>query len=188
MHHLTFNESIKKICSGHSPWVYVYVLLIPLVNWSFANVPTYPLFSGEWNPMVIVTGLILVVRDLAQREVGHTIFLPLAIGIGISFLMAPPQIAAASALAFAVSETIDWAIFTYTKRPLSGRIMWSCAAAAPIDSAIFLIGADMAIPGLFSWITLIAAVISKLSGAYVVYLMLKHRERKAIANPKSINQ
>jgi uncharacterized PurR-regulated membrane protein YhhQ (DUF165 family) len=131
--------------------------------------------------MVIVTGLILVVRDFAQREVGHTIFIPLLIGIGISFLMAPKEIALASALAFGISECIDWAIFTYTKRPLSGRIMWSCAASAPIDSLVFLVGANMAVPGLFSWPTLIFSVASKLSGAYVVYLMLKRRERKMMA-------
>lgn len=181
--HLTLKESLKKIASGRSPWVYVYVLLIPLVNWSFANVPSYPVMGGEWNPMVIVTGLILVVRDLAQREVGHTIFIPLMVGLVISFIMAPPEIAAASALAFGISETIDWAIFTITKRPLSGRIMMSCAASAPVDSLVFLLGANMAVPGLFSWPTLILSVASKLSGAYVVYLTLKRRERHAGVTP-----
>ena len=167
------------MASGRAPWTYVYVLLIPLVNWSFAHVPTYPIaMGGTWNPMVIVTGLVLVFRDLAQREIGHVIFIPLAIGITISFMMAPPEIAAASAIAFAISETIDWAIFTFTHRPLSKRIMWSCSASAPVDSLIFLLGANLAIPGLFSWPTLIASVVSKLSGAYVVYLMLKRRERQ----------
>lgn len=181
MHHLTLKESLKKIATGRTPWVYLYVLLIPLVNWSFANVPSYPIWGGEWNPMVIPTGLILVVRDLAQREVGHTIFGPLCLGIFISFFMAPPEIAAASAIAFGISESIDWAIFTFTKRPLSKRIMWSCGASAPVDSLVFLLGANMAIPGLFSWVTLTASVISKLSGAYVVYLMLRRRERKVAA-------
>lgn len=181
MQHLTLKESLKKIAGARAPWVYVYVLLIPLVNWSFANVPSYPVWGGEWNPMVVVTGLILVVRDLAQREVGHTIFLPLCVGIFVSFIMAPPQIAAASAIAFAISESIDWAIFTFTKRPLSGRILWSCGASAPVDSLVFLLGANMAVPGLFSWPTLLLSVASKLSGAYVVYLMLKRRERQAMA-------
>lgn len=177
--HLTFVEAFKKICRGSAPWVYVYVILIPLVNWSFENVPTYPVAGGQWNPMVIVTGLILVVRDLAQREVGHTIFLPFAIAVVISFVMAPPEIAIASVLAFAVSECIDWAIFTFTKRPLSKRILWSCGASAPVDSTIFLVGANMAIPGIFNWVTLGASILSKLAGAYVVYLMLRRRERKS---------
>ena len=173
----SFVLSVKKIIRGRAPWTYVYVLLIPLVNWSFAHVPSYPVLGGEWNPMVVVTGLILVVRDLAQREIGHTIFLPLTIGLAVSFLMAPPEIALASAAAFAVSETIDWAIFTFTHRPLSKRILWSCGASAPVDSTVFLIGASMAIPGLFSWVTLLGSVLSKLAGAYVVYLHLKRRER-----------
>jgi len=180
MHPHTFTLALKKVCRGATPWTYVYVLLIPLVNWSFANVPSYPVMGGEWNPMTIITGLILVVRDLAQREIGHTIFLPLCIGIAISFLMAPPEIAAASALAFGISECIDWAIFTFTRRPLSARIMWSCAAAAPVDSFVFLVGADMAVPGLFTLPTLICSIASKLAGAYVVYLHLKRRERRAV--------
>ena len=176
----SFPSFIRRAATGRTPWMYVYVVLIPLVNWSFAHVPSYPVWGGEWNPMVIVTGLILVFRDLAQREVGHWIFLPLALGIAVSFIMAPPAIAAASACAFAVSETIDWAIFTFTKRPLSKRILWSCAVSSPVDSAVFLLGASLAIPGIFSWATLICSVVSKLAGAYMVYLTLKRRERTSI--------
>lgn len=171
-------EALKKICTGRSPWVYLYVGLIPLVNWSFANVPTYQIPGGSWNPMVIPTGLILVVRDFAQREVGHAILLPLCVGIFISFLMAPPEISLASAIAFGISESIDWLIFTVTKKPLSQRVIFSCLASAPVDSAVFLVGASMAIPGLFSWVTLSCAVLSKLAGAYVVYRVLKRREMR----------
>ena len=165
--------------------MYVYLLLIPAVNWSFAHTPTYVLpIGGAWTPFSIVTGLVLVFRDLAQREVGHYIALPLTIGIAISFAMAPPEIALASALAFAVSEMIDWAIFTFTKRPLSKRILWSCGVSAPFDTAIFLIGANMAVPGIFSWVTLMTSVASKWSGAVVVYYIVRRRERRAAANSK----
>jgi queuosine precursor transporter len=160
-------------------WVYLYVLLIPLVNWSFAHVPTVAMWDGgAWSPMAIVTGLILVVRDFAQREVGHWIIGPLFIGIFFSFIMAPPAIALASALAFGISESIDWLIFTVTKRPLSKRILWSCAASAPVDSLVFLLGANIAVPGIFTWATLITSVASKLAGAYVIYLLLRRREKK----------
>ena len=176
MHSSTVIPKNKSLLTRR--WVYVYVLLVPLVNWSFAHVPTVPMpDGGAWSPMAIVTGLILVVRDLAQREVGHYIALPLAIGIAISFLMAPPEIALASALAFAFSEGIDWAIFTFTKRPLSKRILWSCGIAAPIDSLIFLIGANMAIPGILTWLTALTSIASKLAGTYVVYLHLTRREK-----------
>lgn len=168
------------MATGRTPWVYLYVFLIPLVNWSFAHVPTVAMpDGGAWSPMAIVTGLILVVRDVAQREVGHAIAFPWLIGIAVSFFMAPPEIALASAAAFAISEFIDWTIFTITKRPLSKRILWSCAASAPVDSLVFLLGADAAIPGIFSWLTLTTSVASKLGGTVVVYWLVKRRERKA---------
>lgn len=164
-------------------WTLVYVLLIPLVNWSFAHVPTVAMpDGGAWSPMAIVTGLILVVRDFAQREVGHWIFIPLLIGVAISFGMAPPQIALASAAAFAISELVDWFIFTVSKRPLSQRVLISSALSAPLDSAAFWWLASLAVPGVFTWSTVLTAIASKLAGTYVVYAILKRRERAALIN------
>ncbi len=128
--------------------------------------------------MAIVTGFVLIFRDLAQREVGHYIFLPLLIGLAISYVMAPPLIALASAAAFGVSEVVDWAVFTFTRRPLSKRILWSCAASAPLDSAIFLSGAEQSVPGVFTWSTLATSIASKMAGAIAVYLMLRRRENR----------
>ncbi len=162
------------------PWTYVYVLLIPLVNWSFAHVPTFELPAGGlWSPMAVVTGLVLVFRDFAQREVGHYIFIPLIIGIAISYSMAPAAIATASACAFAISELVDWAIYSFTKKPLSQRVLISSAASAPLDTAIFWYGANMVTPGVFHWGTLITAIASKMLGAVIVYFILRHREHKS---------
>jgi uncharacterized PurR-regulated membrane protein YhhQ (DUF165 family) len=161
-------------------WVYLYVLLIPLVNWGFANIPTVPMpDGGNWAPMAIVTGLILVVRDFAQREVSHFILLPLMIGLGLSYFMAPAEIALASGIAFGVSEMVDYIVYTTSNRPLSERVLISSSLSAPIDTTLFLLVANIAIPGIFTWMTLITSVLSKLLGAYVVYRILKARERKA---------
>lgn len=158
-------------------WTLVYIMLIPLVNWSFSWSPLLELpDGGMWSPFSIVVGLVLVFRDFAQREIGHYIFLPLLIGVAISFAMARPEIAAASAVAFLFSEAVDWFMYTFTKKPLSARVMISSIAGAPVDSIIYLTGANMAIPGLFSWWTLGTMIASKLIGAYVVYLMLKKQE------------
>lgn len=158
----------------------MYVVLIPLVNWSFAHVPTLAIAGGGlWSPMAIVTGLILVFRDFAQREVGHYIFIPLLIGLAISYAMAPAAIALASSAAFAISELVDWAIYSFTKKPLSKRVLISSAASAPLDTAIFWYGASMVEPGVFHWATLITAIASKMVGALVVYAILKHRESNA---------
>lgn len=159
-------------------WVYVYLLLIPAVNWSFAHVPTVPMPDGGlWAPMAIVTGLVLVFRDFAQREIGHYIFIPLFIGIMVSFYMAGPEIAAYSALAFAISEFIDWCVYSFTKRPLSQRVLYSSLIAAPLDTTVFFMGANMVAPGIFSWSTILTSIASKLLGAYIVFLIIRKRER-----------
>ncbi len=158
-------------------WTCLYVILIPLVNWSFAHVPTIALpDGGNWAPMALVTGLVLVFRDFAQREVGHYIFIPLILGVAISYAMAPPEIALASGLAFAVSELVDWAVFTFTRRPLSQRVILSSALAAPLDSTVFLGLASLAVPGIFTPLTVLSSVASKLLGAYIVYRILRRRE------------
>jgi uncharacterized PurR-regulated membrane protein YhhQ (DUF165 family) len=82
----------------------------------------------------------------------------------------------ASAVAFLFSEAVDWAFYTFTNKPLSARVMISSIAGAPVDSIIYLTGANMAFPGLFSWWTLGTMIASKLIGAYVIYVMIKKRE------------
>jgi hypothetical protein len=169
---------------GKIKWTLFYILLIPLVNWAFSWTPLFALpDGGKWSPFSIVVGLVLVFRDFAQREIGHYIFIPLLIGVGFSYLMAPPQIATASGIAFLTSEAVDWAIYSFTHKPLSSRVMLSSLAAAPIDSIIYLTGANMAFPGLFSWWTLATMIASKLLGAYVVYRALKRREATPQTGP-----
>lgn len=164
---------------GRTPWVYVYGALVPLVNWSFAHVPTVPLpDGGTFAPMAVVTGLVLVVRDFAQREIGHLIFLPLMLGIALSFAMAPPAIALASAAAFAISEVVDWLVYTFTKKPLSQRVMLSSLIAAPLDSAVFWLLASLSVAGVFTWSTVMTAIASKWLGAYFVYVWLRRRETR----------
>lgn len=131
--------------------------------------------------MAVFTGLILVFRDFAQREVGHYIFIPLLAGLAISYAMAPAAIATASACAFAASELVDWAIYSFTKKPLSQRVLISSAAASPLDTAIFWFGANQVEPGVFHWATLITAIASKMAGAVFVYYLLRHRERRTAA-------
>lgn len=132
-------------------WTFIYMALIPLVNWSFAHTPVIALpDGGAWAPFAIVTGLVLVVRDFAQREIGHRIFIPLVIGIAISFVMAPPAIALASAAAFGVSEFVDWLVYSTVKRPLSQRVLISSVFSAPLDSAAFWFLASFSVAGTFA--------------------------------------
>lgn len=161
---------------GGRQWSLVYVALIPFVNWSFGWAPNWQLpFAPEFgfNPVTVVTGLILVVRDFAQREMRHKVLLAMGIGVAWSFYYASPEIAIASAVAFAIAELVDWALFTFTRYRLSTRVMLSSLLAAPLDTTVFLYGAGfLTLP---NWMM---SVFGKLLGAAVVSWLVRMRENQ----------
>lgn len=165
------------------PWTAAYVGLMPLINWAFAGIPTIPipddLGGGSWHPFTVVTGLVLVVRDFAQREIKHWILGAMFVGLALSTLTAWPVIVVASGVAFLISETADWAVYTFSKRPLSQRILISSAVGAPIDQIAFIGLASLVVPGIFAWGTILTGVISKLIGAYIVSRIVARQERRA---------
>lgn len=136
---------------GGRYWAFLYVAMIPFLNWSFGVISEFPVVAPNetfnqgvsLHPMTMVTGLVFVVRDFVQREMGHRVLGAMAIAIAWSFFYAWPVIALASGIAFAVSEAVDWLLFTFTKYRLSTRILISSAAASPVDTTIFLYGADL---------------------------------------------
>lgn len=160
--------------------VIVYVALIAGVNWLFDVTPLVQLPGGEvWSPAALVVGFVFVVRDFAQRQVGHYILLAMLAGIAISWLMASPQLALASAIAFAVGETADWALYSLTKKPFSQRILLSSLLGAPLDSLIFLF-----LIGILSFVGVLVMSLSKLAGAFIVFLLVRMRERSCLAPAK----
>lgn len=182
---MTLNQFAAKVFGLRARWTYLYVALIPFVNWTFAAIPTIPLpAGGSWTPISVITGLILVVRDFAQREVGHWIFIPLMVAIALSFATSDPAVAIASTCAFAISEIVDWAIYTFVRRPLSQRVVISTAISAPLDSAVFYLIASLSIVGIFNIWTVGTSVLSKLLGVLVVFLILRERERRQALSPQ----
>jgi hypothetical protein len=168
------------------PFTALYVALMPLVNWAFAGIPTIPIpesfGGGEWHPFTIVTGLVLVVRDFAQREIKHWIFGAMLVGLTLSTLTAWPVIVVASGIAFLISETTDWAVYTFSKRPLSQRILISSAISAPIDQMAFISLASLVVPGIFAWGSIATGIVSKLLGAYIVSQIVARQERRERRN------
>jgi len=155
----------------------IYVMLVPLINWAFAHTPFYKLpDGGDWSPFSILVGMVLVVRDFSQREIGHYVFVPLVIGVALSFWLAAPGIAIASASAFLVSELADWAVYTFTRLPLSTRVLLSSLMGVPIDTLIFLTIAELSVPGIFSVWTMGSMLVSKIIGAIFVFFWLRQRE------------
>lgn len=150
----------------------LYIALIVLVNYAFSVVPIVKLPDGTpWPPVSLVVGFVFVVRDFAQREVGHRILLAMVAGVVISYVMANPYVAVASAAAFLVSELADWAVYSFTGRPLSQRILLSSLLGTPIDSAVFLAGI-----GLLSPVAVATMTASKMLGALAVWWLVRRQE------------
>ena len=114
--------------------------------------------------MSAVVGLIFVFRDLAQRQIGHMVIPVMLLGGALSYWLADPFVAVASVTAFLLSETVDWAVYTVSGRPLRDRILMSSALSTPVDSAVFLL-----MIGFFGWTTFAVMCVSKMVGSMVVW-------------------
>ena len=141
-----------------------YIILIVLVNWGFTVVPLIPILGEMFPHMSLAVGLIFVLRAFAQREIGHKVIGAMLIGGLLSYFMADPFVAIASVTAFLISESADWAVYTWTKKPFAQRILISSIVSTPIDSAVFL-----AMIGHFSILAVVLMTISKMIGALIVW-------------------
>ncbi|MDX1291887.1 MAG: hypothetical protein R3265_03660 [Hyphomonas sp.] len=185
-------------------WALAYVALIPFLNWSFGVIPEFQIIAPtgtgltaqgvSLHPMTMVTGMVFVIRDFVQREMGHRVLLVMAMAIAWSFYYAWPVIALASGIAFAISEGVDWLMFTFTKYRLSTRILLSSALAAPVDTTVFLYGADLAkqmelgLPAgnslhVWNWVVF---VIGKMVGAVIVSMVIRRRENLGLVDPAAL--
>jgi uncharacterized PurR-regulated membrane protein YhhQ (DUF165 family) len=96
-----------------------------------------------------LAGASFVLRDTIQDTMGRRVALGLIIlGAGLSFAVSAPQIAIASGVAFAFSETADMAIYTPLRR--MGYVRAAIAsniAGAIVDTFLFLSIAGFPIAG-----------------------------------------
>ena len=151
----------------------LYVAGIVAVNWAFTVVQPVTLPGGAmWPPVSLAVGLIFVLRDFAQREIGHWVLAAMLLGGLLSYWMADPFVAIASVAAFLVGEFADWAVYTVTKRPFAQRVLLSSALGTPIDSIVFL-----AMMGWLSVVGVVAMTIAKMVGALVVWYMVQRRQQ-----------
>ena len=148
-----------------------YILSIVLVNIGFIYVPMIPLLGQMFPPMTLIVGLVFILRDFAQREVGHGVLIAMGIGAVLSYIMADPFIAIASVVAFGISELVDCAVYTYTKRPLKQRILLSSAIGTPIDSAVFL-----TMIGFFNPVGFVLMTLGKMIAALIVWWGIKDED------------
>jgi queuosine precursor transporter len=151
-------------------WAATYVVSIVLVNWMFVAVSPWATPLGDLYLANIVVGFVFVFRDYAQRELGHKVLLATLVAGILTWYMVDPALALASLAAFFISEMADWAIFSFTKRPLQSRILISSLVAVPLDTVTFQYLAQYLTPAAFS-----TEVLSKMIGVLIVWQLLKAR-------------
>ena len=166
---------LKKIIQLLKNYKYslTYIVLIVLLNTLFAYIPLTNVLGSEVSPMDWTVGVVYVLRDFAQRELHHKVIFAMFIGSILSYGLASKAMAIASMSAFLIAETIDWAVYTFTRRPLSQRILWSASLSSPIDSAVFL-----AIIHQFNYLGVAILSLAKIAGVFIVWTVWRARERR----------
>lgn len=153
-----------------------YIILIVLLNTLFTFIPLIPVFGADVSPMDWTVGIVYVLRDFAQRELQHKVIFAMFVGSILSYGLAGKAMAIASMSAFLVAEFIDWAVYTFTRRSLSQRILWSASLSAPIDSSIFLV-----IIHQFNYLAVMILSFAKILGVFMVWYGWRARERRTLA-------
>ncbi|MFC8009112.1 VUT family protein [Streptomyces cinereoruber] len=118
-----------------------YIATIPAANLAVTHLGAVPVGFGQVAPAgVYLVGLALVLRDLAREALGRgAILAAIAVGTVLSFLLADPQLAVASAAAFAVAETLDFAVYEpLRQRGLLVAMLASNVVGLLADSLLFL--------------------------------------------------
>ena len=129
--------------------VVAYAATVPLANWMIGNVGTQsfpggphtiPVGFGWAAPSgVLAIGVALAIRDYLQRRVGiRLVLVAIAFGVALSYLI-NPAVAFASAVAFALGELADLAVFTpLARRRPSLAVFVSGVIGGLVDSFVFL--------------------------------------------------
>jgi queuosine precursor transporter len=157
-------------------WVAFYIVAIVLVNWTFTVLAPWATPLGDLYIANVIVGFVFVLRDYAQREIGHKVLLATLLAGGITYLMVDPAIAVASITAFVISEMADWAVYSFTRRPLQSRILISSLISVPLDTVVFQHLAGYLTPAAFT-----TEVLSKAVGVAIVWYLLKLRVGNAPA-------
>lgn len=157
------NKILLRLMLGAS-----YLGTIVAANWAITRFGAVPVGFGLLAPAgVYFAGLAFTLRDLLHEAAGTVwVVLAIAAGAGLSFVVASPALALASAAAFGLSELADLGVYS----PLRRR-RWLVAVAASnavglvVDSVLFLslaFGSLAFLPGQVvgkAWMTLLAVVL-----------------------------
>lgn len=137
---ITITKTWRSRAAASVVWA-AFVATIPVANWTlsrygFVSVP----LLGSVASGVVWVGLAFVLRDLGQLLTSkwHTLA-AVAVGVVLSYILADPFIAVASAWAFCLSELLDFSIYTpLARRRFVLAVLVSSIAGSFLDSALFL--------------------------------------------------
>jgi uncharacterized PurR-regulated membrane protein YhhQ (DUF165 family) len=118
-----------------------YIATIPAANLAVTHIGAVPTGFGYPAPAgVYIAGLALVLRDLAREVAGRrAVLIAIAVGTVLSYFLADPGLAIASAAAFAVAETLDFVVYEpLRRRGLLIAMLASNAIGLLADSLLFL--------------------------------------------------
>lgn len=128
----------------------LFLLTIPAANWLIGNVgeciPNGPCLIPVWPGVMAPSGVLMIGAALALRDFVHNALGAkwaigaIVVGAAISFLIAPPMLAIASAAAFLISEAIDLSVYApLKKKGFLVALIGSSIVGAIVDSAAFLL-------------------------------------------------
>lgn len=120
--------------------VAAYLGVVVAANWLVEHYGIVPVGFGLLAPAAVyAVGVALVLRDLVQWSLGRRWALAaLAVAAGLSYLVAAPAVATASAVAFAASELLDFAVFTWLAPRWARAVFIGGVAGLALDSVLFL--------------------------------------------------
>lgn len=158
-------------------FIIAYLAMVVFVNLGFSYLPTLGTPLGPIPAMAFFVGLVFVLRDYAQRAAGHHVLWAILVACGISWVLGDPVVVYASVASFAVSELLDYAIFTIAKKPFHQRVAISSLIAVPVDSALFL-----TLIGYASWGSILAMSLSKFAASAILYAVYEARKRQELVS------
>jgi len=164
---------------------YAYVLSIFAANLTVSYFGLIKLFGLTFPAGALLIGLCFSLRDLVQNEFGHKVwwFMLAAMiasvfsGVILSHLPIPMwKVVLASAVAFIVSEAIDWFVYTITKMDIVWRVAISNIFSGIADSILF-VGIAF---GAWGWLPPVYGqfYIKYISGLLVIPLILYFRRKR----------
>ena len=164
----------RRLLAGAS--AIAFVALVVTSNWLTAR---YGLVGGLVAAGTFTAGLVLAARDVVRETAGIWASLGcVAAGVGISAVMAGPQLALASGAAFALSELVDAAIYEPLRRHSRTKALaWSNLVGSVVDSVLFL-----TLAGIPLWPAVLGQVAVKLAMCVVLPLIVLGVARAVLRN------